>query len=1239
MIRLNSKKPAIQGLRCTSLARYVWTGMLVVLMLIVPSAVRSQNQASSATLSGAVSDKTGAMIPKASVTIASTDQNFKRQVATGETGLFTFALLPPGNYTLTVAKEGLSTVTETNINLQVGQALQIPITMTVGKVDENITVVAETPALNTEDANVSTYVDSKAIVDLPLNQRNLVSLTFLNASVTNQALTQWQGGQSSNSPNADQDLTFLNFAGSRFGDTEYLLDGHWDTDPQWGGIIYTPGVEETQEFRLQSNSFSAQFGFSSGNVINMVTKSGTDNWHGDVFEFLRNSAADARNYFDHQPQSHFDRNQFGGTLGGPISLPHVYSGRGKTFFFLSYEGLRAASPVTTTQTVPTSAMLGGDFSATLGSAVLDSNGNRVLDYLGRAVFTNAVYDPYSARQVTAGQKDPVSGLVATATGVIMDPFGGVNGSAPTNIVPSARFDKLSSTLLKYYPQANRSGATNNYVFSGSSPQQQDSFSIRIDQNIRQDKRVWGRFSRRDEFKTGGVATYGANDPGGPGLKDGDNRWDSALGYTQTLSPSFIWTVNVGWNRWIETNVPQGNPFDVTQLGWLSALNVGGGVFPGVSIGNGYAGLGSGAPQTAPREARTIGTDFTKTTGRQLFTFGFDFTSEYYNNLSPGGANLSFGQSGTAGFDPVNAGNVGTVTGNSFASFLLGVGGGSFGQTGSQTANIKKVDWYLQDDWKATSKLTLNLGIRYELQPSPTDRFNKMAWFDPTAINPITAMEVTAANGGDYPASATALGELVWPNGNSGRGIVSNSYLNFAPRVGFAYQPRNKWVVRGAYGIFYPQRASVAFDSNLNGYSQSTNWVDKNSSISGNSYAVTTPASQAFAGGLLPIVGSAQAGLTNVGADINSIQHNWASPYVQDYTFGVQYAVTPNDVIEAAYVGNHGQHLSVAGSINLNQLPDEYIAQARANQASENNTHLFDYLLNPFWTTVTQTNNGGCGLQGQYFQRYQTERPFPQYCNINSQQAPIGFDTYNSLMVTWTHRFSHGLQVLASYNRSKWIDDVAGNSAWSWGASNSEFKDNTNISTSKAVDPSDVPNSLVISYIYDLPVGKGHAVGSNMSKTVDAVVGGWQFSGITKFRNGVPLSLTDNNNTSYSWGGGQTPDQVHSPQKVTRTWNSSGTGFTFFDTSAFAQAASFTFGNTARNLSYLRGPGTDQTDFSLQKFLTLREGLKLQMRIEAFDVFNHPFFTNPDTGYGDSTFGQVSGAFQPRELQAAAKIAW
>ena len=1166
----------------------VFLVMCVATLLPVRNAM-SQNQSVSATLSGTVTDTTGAALPGAAVTLMSAGQGFQRELKASQQGTFVFTLLPPGQYSLQVVKEGLSSYIQTNINLEVGQSLDIPIALSMAGVTEKVLVTSEAAALATENADVSTEINQRDVVDLPLNARNVMGLAFLNSAVTNSALVQWTGGTSSNQANADQDIAFMNFGGSRFGDTEFLLDGHWDIDSQWGGIMYVPGVDETQEFRLQTNSFSAQFGFSSGNVVNLVTKSGTNTLHGDAFEFLRNASLDANNYFANNagiPRQHFQRNQFGFTVGGPVVIPHLYSGHDKTFFFGDYEGLRAASPVTSTLSVPTTANRAGDFSSLLGSAV-------GTDYLGRPILSGAIYDPFSTRTVTAGTVDPVTGRIATQSGTIRDPFSG-------NLIPQARWDKLASTLLTYWPKPTNSDAYNNYVVSASSPQQQDAFTIRMDHNLSDKSRIYGRFSKKNEFKTGGVALYG-NDVGGPGLKNGDNRWDTALGYTRTLSPALVMSVNVGWNRWIETNVPQGNPFDVTQIGWPGSLKVGGGVFPTVNV-SGYAGLGSGAPQLAPREDRTVSVDFTNTHGKQLYTFGFDLYDQYYNNISPGNASLTFTPSLTAGPDPFTPTN---GTGFGLASYMIGAGIGNFNQIGSQTSNKKYLAWYFQDDWKLKRNLTVNLGLRYEFQTSPTDRFNKLSWFDTQASNPIGAK-----------AGVSAPGELVYTGGSNGRGVIVPNYLNFAPRVGFEYQAAKNLVVRGAYGIFYPAAMSVAVDANLNGYSQSTPWV----STASNGVNVATPASQAFQGGLLPIQGSSLGALTNVGLNVNAIQHQWRSPYVQNWTFGLQYAVTNNDIVEAQYIGNHGIKLPLAGSRNINQLPDADLSLGVAA--------LTNLVANPFYGLITSSS---CNLDQPTVEYGQLLRPFPEFCDVSSQQEPMGFDTYNALMLTYTHRFSHGLQVLGSYTRSKWLDDTTGNAAWSVGGT--QFRDNNNIAMDKSVDTSDVPNSTVLSLVYELPVGRGRALGSSMNKAVNAIAGGWQVTGIGTFRSGTPLDVTSDQNLSYSFGGNQNPNIVHEPMLSHRTVQE------WFDPSAFAFAAPLTFGNSPRNNAHLRGPGTDKWDLSLQKFFQFTERYKLQFRAESFNAMNHPQFLNPDTGLGDQAFGSIQGTFQPRELQLALKLIW
>jgi Carboxypeptidase regulatory-like domain/TonB dependent receptor len=1176
-----------------NLARVFLVSVTILMAVFLPvQRALGQNQAASGTIQGMVTDASGAVVPDASVTVTSTEQGFNRQASTNQQGEYVFTLLPAGHYSLKVEKQGLSTYTHTDFGLEVGQTVDVPVSLTMASVNQQVQVTGAVPQLDTSDANVSTEISEKAIRELPLNQRNVFGLVFLNSAVTNTALTQWTGGTSSNQPNADQDISFLNFGGSRFGDTEFLLDGHWDIDGQWGGIIYVPGVDETQEFRLQSNSFSAQYGFSSGNVVNVITKSGTNDYHGDVFEFLRNDDLDANNFFANGagiPRKHFERNQFGATFGGPVYIPHLYHGHNKTFFFVDYEGLRASSPVTATQTVPTAAERAGDFSSLLGAQI-------GTDALGRPILAGAVYNPYSTRAITAGQIDSETGLRATSTGYIRDPY-------PGNMIPQGQWDKLATKLLTYWPSPTNSASFNNFVESASSPQKQDAFTVRIDQNIDDKSRLFVRFSKKNEFKTGDVALYGAADPGGPGVLNGDNRWDFGLGYTRTLSDTLVMSANLGWNRWIETNVAQGNPFDVSALGWPGSLNVGGGVFPSVNV-SGYAGLGSGAPQVAPREARTVSLDFNKVHGKHLFTFGFDLYDQYYNNLSPGNATLNFGSTLTAGPDPFNPT---ANTGFALASFLVGAGSGNFNQTGSQTSNKKYYAWYFQDDWKLTPKLTLNLGLRYEFQTSPTDRFNTLSWFDPTATNPISAQ-----------SGAPAPGELVFTGGSNGRDVIEPNYVNFAPRIGIAYHPWSKLVVRAAYGIFYPAQISLAVDGNLNGFSQSTPWV----STASNGVNIIEPATDAFQTGLLPLQGNSLGGLTNVGQNVNAIQHNWRSPYVQDWTIGIQYALTNSDTVEAQYVGNHGIRLPVSGGININQIPDSNLALGVAALTAP--------VANPYYPLITSSS---CGLDQPTVEYGQLLRPFPEFCNVNSQQVPIGSDTYNALMLTWNHRFSHGLQLLASYTRSKWLDDTTGNAAWSWGASNNQFRDNNNIALDKSVDASDTPNSFVVSLVYELPVGRGRAVGAGMNRVLDTFVGGWQVAGIGTFRSGVPLDITSNQNTTYSFGGNQNPNIIANPVLAHPTVNE------WFNTAAFTYASPLTFGDSPRNNAQLRGPGTNNWDLSVQKYFTLSERFKLQFRSEFFNAFNHPRFVNPDTGLGDPAFGTIQGSFAPRDVQLALKLYW
>src|SRR5580704_7749169 len=509
-------------------SRCVWQiGALLGIALFVLIGSQSfygQNQEVAATLKGTVMDSTGLPINGAKVTLTSTQNGIVRTYATQDSGLFTFTLLPPAVYSLEINVTGFKDYKQRAISLGAGQTAQQNVRLTVGATSEKIEVTAESPLLNVDNANISSNIAAKQLVDLPLNLRNVISLAELNSSVSNTAEEQVVGAPGI-SGSADQDVSFLNFGGTFFGTAQYLLDGSWDTRVDWGGVIYVPSADAVQEFKIQTNAFTSQYGFSSGNVVNVVTKSGGNQLHGDAWMFYRNSAYDARYYFDNSNQPAFHRDQFGATIGGPIIKTKLY-------FFGYYEGLRQATPATFLGTMPTSNERGGNFSALLGSQV-------GTDYLGRPIFAGEIYNPFSTRQVTCGGIDSVTGDTVSrcpagaTTEFIRDPVSGniASGTSITNTIPSGLTDSIASSIANgnYWPQPNGSALFNNFTSASSAAAHSNEYSIRIDYNISNNDRIWGRWSQKYEQKVNFPTYYGASDPGGPGVVAPNNRYSATSG--------------------------------------------------------------------------------------------------------------------------------------------------------------------------------------------------------------------------------------------------------------------------------------------------------------------------------------------------------------------------------------------------------------------------------------------------------------------------------------------------------------------------------------------------------------------------------------------------------------------------------------------------------------------------------------------------------------------------------------
>jgi Carboxypeptidase regulatory-like domain/TonB dependent receptor len=1179
--------------------------------------LEAQNQQVAATLSGAITDPIGLALRDAKVTLTSAQNGISRRYVTQEDGLYSFTLLPPAVYTLEVDVPGFKDYKQHGISLEAGQTVQENVRLSVGATSETVEVTAQAPLLNADNANISFDISARQLVETPLNLRNIISLAELNSSVSNTAEEQVVGAPGI-SGSADQDVSFLNFGGTFFGTAQYLLDGTWDTRVDWGGVLYVPSLDDVQEFKIQTNAFTAQYGWSSGNVINVVTKSGTNQLHGDAWEFYRNSAYDARYYFNNGNQPAFHRNQFGATVGGAII-------KNKLYFFAYYEGLRQATPATFVATMPTSDERTGIFTALLG-------GQTGKDYLGRPIYSGEIYNPFSTRQVTCGGVDRVTGDSVTCpagatTEFIRDPVSGniSNGSGVTNVIPSGLMDSIASNIASgnYWPSPTTSALINNFTAASSAAAHSNEYSGRVDYNLSTNDRLFGRWSQKYEQKINYPTYYGASDPAGPGVVAPNNRYSVDVGYTHIFSPTLAMNANLGVNRHVEQSVTQSFGYKSSALGLPSFLDGIAPSFPEVQPQS-YAYLGAQAGldnYMVPQTMWTGSVDFTKVYGKHQLAFGFMDVWARIDGGHYANTVLQFQTTSTAGPDPENAT---AGTGDGFASFLMGVGSGT-DQTGFNkfpATDKNLLGWYLQDDWKINPKLTINLGLRYEIQTAPTERTNEQEYFDFNAVNPIST-----AVGTNYP------GALVF-NSSGNRGLYDTQHKNFAPRIGAAYRLRDKLVVRAGYGVFfvpnyYGQGPNI-------GYSQGTPWVTSLNSglnpfttLSGNpalncsNGGTSKPCQNAFPTGQVPATGNSLGGLTDVGFGLNPVIDNVRpSAYVQQWMAGAQYALTNNDLIDISYVGNHGVHV-LSQYLEWDELP--------ASDLSLGN-RLLDQVANPFFGHITSS---GCGLDQPTVPAGQLLRRFPEYCSVTEAPPAVGGSTYNALQATYTHRWHSGLDVNVSYTYSKFMDDVQGAAGWAFPGTGSSVRNTYNLAAERSVDVTDTPHSLVVNYNYELPFGAGKPLGSGWSRPVNAILGGWQWNGILTAKSGLPLSISPATNNTGGFGFNQRPDLVAGVNPVPQ--NQSITHW--IDPTAFAQPAAFTFGDAPRFLSNLRAPRFVNYDTGIEKWLSLGEARRLQFRVEMFNAFNHPNFFEPDTNLGDNNFGTITSAYPARSIQFGGKFYW
>lgn len=533
------------------------------------------------------------------------------------------------------------------------------------------------------------------------------------------------------------------------------------------------------------------------------------------------------------------------------------------------------------------------------------------------------------------------------------------------------------------------------------------------------------------------------------------------------------------------------------------------------------------------------------------------------------------------------------------------------------AQSKKLEGiYLQDEWRYNRKLTLNLGIRQEIQNAPTNRHNTAEFFDPQAANPLGATMGTPLQGALIFASPDH------------RGTYDTNFKNFAPRLGFSYNVVPKLVMRGGYGIFFPTSAFLN-QTPTDGFSASTNTVAalSGSRLPNPAVSVSNPWPQ----GLRTPTGNSLGMLEDVGYGIGGAYfRSRHSGYVEQYMLGFQYAFRDNDVLDVSYVGSTGKHQYLNG-LNVSQLDPKYL--------SLGTTALNQAVANPYYGYI-KSGQSGCSLDQATVAQSQLLQPYSQYCGVSENAASVAFANYNSLQANFNHRFSQGLNLLVSYTFSKFIDNAEGTNNWSY-TGNSGPANNYNLAAEKSVDAGDIPHALVVNYIYNLPIGKGKKIGGEFNRATDAVLGGWQVSGITTIKAGIPLGFSGNNINSY--GGNPRPDVIgdlHAQKRSINEW---------FNTGAFAYAKYGTFRTAPRFFSNLRGPGYQNWDLAIMKNWAMPKETRLQFRAEMFNAFNHPNFYTPNTNYGgcdpntssscSSSFGKITNTFFARDVQMAAKFYW
>jgi hypothetical protein len=1096
--------------------------LFVALLMAVEPAITQ----TAGSITGHVSDPSGASVAGAKVTLTDVSTNAFRSAITTTSGDYSFPSVPPGNYVLKVEASGFKVEQSNVIQLQVQQSLRQDFTLQIGQLSQSIEVSAQATLVQSENSTLGAVVQTQQIEQLPLNGREYLNLVAL---APNTNTLSPPAGQAQSREGGDRSNQSISVGGERIFFDYYTLDGVNNTDPDFNSYVVLPSIDAIQEFKVQTGVYPAEYGHEA-TQINVMTKSGTNHYHGALFEFLRNDVMDALPYsFTSKVQTKqpFKWNDFGFVLDGPVQIPKIFNGKNRLFFMTNYEALRRRQQSQAVYSVPTAAMESGNFSG----------------------YSQTLYQPSSKI-----------------------PF-------PNNTIPSSLFDPISLKLLQYYPSGPNvpgAGLANNYVQSQSSPFNRDGFVARMD-FVESSKSQWSaRYS------------WGSEDQSSQGLslagtKILTNYDQYMVSNTRTFTPTLVNVATYGYTR-IFNSIGTLSAFETDEV---SAVGIPG-LAPGPPVswgipniafnGDGFSAIGDS--NDGPYEINDNNLQFDDNLswvhGSHTLTFGFEYMRQNFDQV---GNQFS---RGVFIFQPNATQSPAFTGGDAFAEFLLGDLYQSEVAAGIAQGNFQRNDFagWADDTWKLTPKLTLSLGLRYELTPPWYDTLGNLFTVDVPLIvgvaNAPTNLDPFYVRQGNCTDPYAGI-RIRWPqitvvcnNGRLAPALMQTDYTDFAPRVGIAYAPNGKWVFRTGFGIFYVQDiANAVFDM-----ARTTAGVSRVTAITGQP-TVT------WANAVPP--GTTTANIIDPVGYVNAYDHR--TGYVMQYLLNVQRQFGDNLLLELGYLGSQSRHLQG-------------------------------------FQTVNEAIPGTVGTP-------QSRVPFPNW-GIIQMVWDGGNAHYNAASVSVTKRYSSGLSLMSSYTFSKSIDDTSGirNQGYDTLYPQNAYCLNP---CERGLSAFNVANRFVFSGIYDLPVGRGRSVDVK-SPLLNGIVGGWELGGTWTVQSGLPQTLTLGgvDRASAGEGGYNRPNATgispYLPNPTPSRW---------FNPAAFVEQPAGTFGNLGRNS--VVGPGIFALDFDVHKEFHLFESHQLQFRAEAFNVLNHPVWANPNGNILSPGFGSITGTAIPmRQIQVALK---